>query len=145
MTFTDVPPKDLTQLKDWMAFNLGIKEPDKIEKKCPFDYIYVPGINIVDYSLKRIKRSVCKHMGIAIKDLDECKKQRSREYVYPRYLVWKLYNEFHPTTSLKMLGSFFGKDHTSALHGLRQVKNLIETDKYFRAKYQRIKDDLQNN
>lgn len=42
--------------------------------------------------------------------------------------------------TLKKIGSFFNRDHTTVLHAITQVKNLCDTDENFRNKHRLISD-----
>ena len=49
---------------------------------------------------------------------------RKREHVFARYIFFRLAKETsRKTLSLADLGSYVGKDHSSVLHGFKELKN----------------------
>jgi len=64
---------------------------------------------------------------------------RKREIVETRQLVYYLFKKKYPTYSYSWIGVHFGQDHATVIHGVRTIKNLIDTDKDFREKVERLK------
>jgi len=58
-------------------------------------------------------------------NIDIQKETRKREYVYGRFLFYKLAKELNPFCSSVVIGKFLGKNHATVLHGHKQFKNII--------------------
>lgn len=73
-------------------------------------------------------------------------KTRKEEIVDARYIaisiIYENYGNYHDMRgySLKKIGSFFNRHHTTVLHAFKQVKDLYETDENFRDKHDTIKE-----
>lgn len=59
-------------------------------------------------------------------NIDIRKQTRKREYVYGRFLFYKLAKELNPFCSSVVIGRFLGKDHATVLYGNNQLKNIIK-------------------
>ena len=59
-------------------------------------------------------------------NIDIKKKTRKREFVYGRFLFYKLVKELNPFCSSVVIGRFLGKDHATVLHGNKQLNNIIK-------------------
>jgi hypothetical protein len=76
----------------------------------------------VDFRLKKV-------FGRSIEDLQSKKRDRDL-FVTPRQVgMWWLKN--NTKKSLRLIGEVFGKDHATALHAIKTINNLIDTDKEF--------------
>lgn len=69
--------------------------------------------------------------------LDLKRKTRKREYVDARAIAFYIIKT-ELNLSLDAIGKFFEKNHATVLHGLRVFYNLIETDKSFKNKFNKI-------
>ena len=66
---------------------------------------------------------------------------RERRHVQARQLlIAMLYN--YTSKSLKEIGFILGKDHATVLHSITTVNNHCETEKRFKAMYDRIDDKV---
>lgn len=59
-------------------------------------------------------------------NIDIRKQTRKREYVYARFVFYKLAKELNPFCSSVMIGRFLGKNHATVLYGNKQLENIIE-------------------
>jgi len=67
------------------------------------------------------------HTGFSHEDLKD--KPRNRELVEARHIFfWIVRSERFGNTSYAVMGKAIGKDHATALHGIRSITNLLETD-----------------
>lgn len=91
--------------------------------------------------IHRIEDIVCDYTGIDKRQLQV--KTRKRNIVFSRQLVWYFARIFTKmsTTELAMR---YGKDHATCLHGTKNIRNLIETDKYIRNDAEELKKDIKN-
>ena len=81
--------------------------------------------------VKEIKEVVCEITGISVDDLHQ--RRRYRALVLPRHLCFKFIKENTDLTLKQIAQTFCGavKDHTTVIHGLREVKGKLK-----------IKDDI---
>jgi chromosomal replication initiator protein len=86
-----------------------------------------------------IIQQVCKRFEVTVKQMES--KNRKREIVEPRqivfYLLWR-----YSYSSLKTIGRYFNRDHTTVIHGRDTVQNLIDTDDVYRQEIQRFEETL---
>jgi chromosomal replication initiator protein len=62
-------------------------------------------------------------------------KKRDRNLVLSRQITMYLTRKrFKLTYSLSEIGGYFKKDHSTVLHSIRAIDNLLETDRDFRIK-----------
>ncbi len=59
-------------------------------------------------------------------NIDIQKNTRKRQYVYGRFLFYKLAKELSPFCSSVVIGRFLGKNHATVLHGNKQFQNIIK-------------------
>jgi chromosomal replication initiation ATPase DnaA len=110
------------------------------------DYMAAPGCTflrgqVTDYN-HSIFNTVCK---IFNKDPNEVllnNKIRKREYVTIRQITMTLF-VLKLKFSLNAAGAYFSdKDHTTVLHAIKTVKNILDTDQEFRKKVGYLFDGL---
>ncbi len=77
-------------------------------------------------TLDDIQKKVCEHFGLKMADLHGAR--RSRHLARPRQMAMYLCKQL-TTKSLPDIGrSFGGRDHTTVLHAVRKVEDLIRTE-----------------
>lgn len=89
---------------------------------------YLPATKSVKAKENAIVEKLCECSGITQDTLFSLNKTRKREEVYARQIhmaVRRLLMRY----TLASSASIYSQDHATALHGIEQVKNLIETDK----------------
>ena len=64
-------------------------------------------------------------------------KKRNREFVESRQIIMYAMREKFGYT-FREAGAYFGKDHATALYGIRNIRNLIETNKKFNQKIKEL-------
>jgi chromosomal replication initiator protein len=69
---------------------------------------------------------------------------RKRELVEARQIFCHILRE-HTDMSLDSIGQLIKRDHATVLYSLKNVSNLIETDKEFRNKYAYVHDAVTHN
>jgi len=140
---TLTPPSDLTMLRTWMANNLGVAEKAPIHRTLNIPYMIIPMFKKSDLLAywHTCEKVVCEHINVDIIDLKQ--KLRMRNIVEARQIIWHLvHTEFKDRVTLKKLGERYGKDHATALHGIRCVNDYLQTDRVFKATYHQIKIKL---
>ena len=92
-------------------------------------YIYV-GLNETkvsnDITIERVTKTVCEYFE-GIKPQDLLTRSRKSERCIARYIVWHLVKKHNPAITIKRLGQYFDRDHTTVLNGFWQINNLMET------------------
>ncbi len=93
----------------------------------------IPELNRPELQKDRIKEVVCKHYGLDPATITQTK-SRKRELVFARQLIMYFMKKY-TKMSLKSIGSEFAgasngkkKDHTTVIHSIRTVNNLMDTD-----------------
>jgi hypothetical protein len=67
-------------------------------------------------------------------------KTRKREVVMGRYMIMTILKEF-TEASLKTIGEHLGgRDHSTVIHGLETLEDLMFTDKILRVQFQNLKE-----
>jgi chromosomal replication initiator protein len=88
---------------------------------------------------QRIIDLVTKEFGILPDDV--FKKCRKHEIVMSRHISMLLIRTHDPAVTLKNLGGYFGgKDHTTVMHSLKTIRNLMQTDDVLKDKVQKIQE-----
>ena len=64
---------------------------------------------------------------------------RKREVVNARQVCMSVMRDF-TILSYAMIGSYFNLDHSTAIHAIKTVKNLYDTDKIFRSQVDSVYD-----
>lgn len=81
-------------------------------------------------SLLRLREDITQVFGLSEKEF--CSPSREIKYVFPRHIFHYLARK-HQISSFKHIAKLSGhKDHTTVIHSVNRVKNLLETrDAYF--------------
>lgn len=74
--------------------------------------------------IEEISNALCEKMGVGIVKIKG--KSRKLHYLYPRYVIYRALRDVGCT--LKEIGWYFKKDHTTIISGLQQDKLLRETN-----------------
>ncbi len=94
----------------------------------------------IELSVNYISKVVCDIVNVSIDDMQS--KTRKREIVQARQLAM-FFARTMTKQSLSAIGSQIGnRDHATVLHAEKTVKNLVETDKGFKAIYEKIEQKL---
>lgn len=101
-----------------------------------------------DRIIEKVASVICDYYQVT---LDELKiKCREHEIVNPRQLIiYICFKDFRVTK--KYLGKYFNQDHATAIHSIKKIQNIIDTESIAREKFtelrMKIKDELpsQNN
>ena len=93
-----------------------------------------------DVSIEAIQRIVGEEMAIPVDDMKA--KSRKREVVQARQIAMYFAKEL-TQESLKAIGDHFGgRDHSTVIHALQTVKDLMATDKNFKQSVNNIRKKL---
>lgn len=108
-------------------------------------YFAAPGIiksRSKRYSLENIESIVCKYFDID-KDIIHTNK-RSRQLVECRGFIYFLARNEN-RLSLSEIASYYGKHHTTVIHGIRLFQDLYDTQESVRKDLEAIKEMLTLN
>jgi hypothetical protein len=89
---------------------------------------------VPDYS-GIIAASIFEATGCTFKQLKSL--SRKREYVDARKLFF-YFMKANTKLSLNGIGSYIGRKHSDVVHGLKSCRALLETDKVFREKFEKV-------
>lgn len=88
-------------------------------------------------TIEDIQRKVCEHYGIRLADMHS--PRRARPVARPRQLAMYLCKQL-TTHSLPEIGrKFGGRDHTTIIHGVRKIEELLADDSSLRADLESLK------
>ena len=94
-----------------------------------------------EVDIDRIQQSVSRYFSISVDDLKD--KTRRKEVATARQVAMYFAKEY-TDYSLKQIGQYFGgRDHSTVIHAVQCVHNMIDTDKSFRRTVDELKKQLQ--
>ena len=89
---------------------------------------------------EKIKKTVCRHYGIKISDIESSKK--TNNIAYPRQIAMYLIREM-TDYSLPKIGQFFGgKHYTTVLYACAKIENEMKTDRNLAEIIEAIKEEV---
>ena len=96
------------------------------------NYVAVPGMNKryrvknnPTFTKETIVNTVCEVHKVTLDQL-VCKK-RDRKYAYPRQIAIYIMIKY-TRMSLKEIGMYFNRDHTTAIHSRETIEDLMDVD-----------------
>lgn len=93
-------------------------------------------------TMQEIEKRVCDHFQVRITDLHSAK--RSRCISRPRQVAMFLAKSMTPT-SLPMIGKHFGgRDHTTVIHAVSTIENMLKWDKTIQEDVSLLRKSLEN-
>lgn len=93
-----------------------------------------------EVDIDKIQRSVSSYFAISVDDLKD--KTRKKEVATARQVAMYFAKEY-TDYSLKQIGQYFGgRDHSTVIHAVQCVHNLIDTDKSFKRTVEDLKKQL---
>ena len=98
----------------------------------------IPGLSL---SISNIELAACQTWNISPADL--YRKVRTREIVEARMSVMK-YRRENSKVSLHTLQRETGFDHSTVIHAIRTVNNLLQVDKPFKIKHEKFLQTIKN-
>jgi len=69
---------------------------------------------------------------------------RKAEIVRTRQIIYSLAYQYLDISYAELGWQIGRKDHTTVIHSIKTIKNLTETDKFFRKQYEQIQNDVLN-
>jgi chromosomal replication initiator protein len=90
--------------------------------------------------IETIQKAVTNHFKIKMSDLNSSKRQKV--YVLPRQIGMYLSRKLTPSSFPEIGTSFGGRDHSTVIHAVNKVKNLIESDKSIKEIIESIENNL---
>lgn len=87
-----------------------------------------------ELSLDYLQKTIASYYKFSVNDLKS--KSRKREIVMARQVAMYLIKEY-TNLSLKTIGQHFGgKDHSTVIYAQKSINNLLDTDRYFKTKFE---------
>jgi len=118
--------------KDFL-YNLGIVYDNNSER-------YVNKRNIV--TIDRIIKIVLIDVELSFNEMYQNRNIRKKEYRENRQIMM-YFSKLLTKASLPQIGSkVFGKDHATVLHAYKVISNLIETDKVFKNRIEKLQKKI---
>lgn len=112
------------------------------------NYMCVPGIKEEYRAIsapaitpEKIVETVCEHFKLTVKEVNS--RKRFKELVYARHIIFYLLRK-HTKMSLKSSGELFGRDHTTVIHSVETLNNLMYTEPDVRAEVDLIEEKLKH-
>ena len=84
--------------------------------------------------------AVTGHYGVTLRDL--CGRTRTKEIVTPRQVAMYLLREETEASLLEIGHELGGRDHTTVMHGIRQIERALLTDTALRARVMAIREAI---
>lgn len=98
-----------------------------LKEKKEFIRHYNPNITHLQ-RMDKVTEIVC--CTLKIKKEKVLSKNRCREYVTARHMAMFFIRKYYPYISLKSTGNYFGgRDHTTAIHAVQSIKNLMQAER----------------
>jgi chromosomal replication initiator protein len=86
----------------------------------------IPVADLAPLTIEAIQSAVAEHYGISIEEMKG--KRRDKHIVFPRQVAMYLIRE-ETESSLPVIGTAFGgRDHTTALHAIEKITELVRED-----------------
>lgn len=108
-------------------------------------YFVVPGFvkNSLEPTTKHelVREIVLEHFQATMKEM--CTKRRKRELVYRRQVLHYMM-KIHTRLSLKSIGEITGRDHTTVIHSVNTIKDLMDTDNIIRNEVNMLSGKISN-
>jgi len=89
----------------------------------------------------KVIEAVCEHFKFNLKDLQS--KSRIKEYVYARDIIFYLIRN-KTKMSLKSTGQLLHRDHTTVIHSIETLNNLMYTEPDVKAEVELIEEAVRN-
>jgi hypothetical protein len=89
-----------------------------------------------------IKDAVAEAFGVSVSAL--VSDRRTMDLAKPRFAAYAIYRD-HTKFSLPRIARIFNRDHTTVMHGLKRVEELLAEDGYFKQCYSRSLDLIESN
>jgi chromosomal replication initiator protein len=80
--------------------------------------------------------------GVSLREL--CGRSRTKEIVLPRQVAMYLLREETEASLLEIGHELGGRDHTTVLHGIRQIERALTTDTALRSRVMAIREAIFN-
>ena len=122
-----------------VSFSQLLKEkPDKaFAKRVLKDILSGSEVTITP---EKVKKTVCKHYGIKLADMESSKK--TNNIAYPRQIAMYLVRELTDYSFPKIGQSFGGKHYTTVIHACDKIEKDIKADKNLKDIIEQIKEEI---
>ena len=114
------PVARLAAMPSWATFNIRV-DWSKDKKRAAVEYDVANTLPIA-----RIKKICAEVLGVSRLDLESSR--RPKCIVTPRHLTWFMCKEFSNRSYPEIGRAFGGKDHTTVMHGVKQIEIKLQID-----------------
>lgn len=114
------PVSRLAAMPSWATFNIRV-DWAKDKKRAAVEYDVATTLPIA-----RIKKICAEVLGVSRLDLESSR--RPKCIVTPRHLTWFMCKEFSNRSYPEIGRAFGGKDHTTVMHGVKQIEIKLQID-----------------
>ena len=101
-----------------------------------FDIEYCKSVDPIRAGMIPIKEMVSKELGVSIADMDA--KTRKSEIVVARQMAMSLIKNHTAYTTKAIGNNFGGRDHSTVIHAIQQIKDLCQFEKRFKLQYDKL-------
>jgi chromosomal replication initiator protein len=114
------PVAHLAIMPSWATFNIRV-DWAKDKKRAAVEHDVANTL-----PLARIKKICAEVLGVSLMDLSS--NRRPKCIVTPRHLTWFMCKEFSNRSYPEIGRAFGGKDHTTVMHGVKQIEIKLPID-----------------
>lgn len=112
------------------------------------NYICVPGIkekyrseSAPVITPEKIITTVCDYFVLSVDVVKS--KSRAKEHVYARHVIFYFLRK-HTNMTLKSSGALFNRDHTTVIHGLDNLRDIMDTEPVVRSEVELLETTIKN-
>ena len=98
--------------------------------------------NSTPVSIETIQLAVAAHYAISVEEMKG--KRRDKNIVFPRQVAMYLIREANQVVAARHRKRFGGRDHTTALHAIEKITELMREDVRLQGEVRAIREQLHN-
>lgn len=91
---------------------------------------------MIEGTIQIIRAETARFYGVSLADIEG--KSRTRRCVVPRHMAMLLCRSIAEKSYPEIARSFGGRDHTTVMHGVSQMRNAVNVDLDARQQYARL-------
>jgi len=108
-----------------------------------FDMVKTSSSSKIVINISQIQKKVCDFFDISINDL--ISQNRSRNLARPRQIAMYLSKKLTSSSLTEIARKFGGKDHSTIIHGVNKIEDLIKSDAEINSQVHEISKSLKSN
>ncbi len=102
---------------------------------------YVPESTTYGLSIPAIQQAVAKDWGVSVEGI--CSKTRTKTLTIPRQIAMYLSRELLGAQLVEIGNAFGGRDHSTVIHSVEKVTEMIQSDSDIRNRVSKLKSELE--